>query len=257
MRADLARSVRLFRAFRTEQADPGAYYRLLAADTAAQLAGYLPLAGRTVLDVGGGPGYFAEAFRRAGARCVCVDVDAGELTGAAAGTADGTADGTTDGAAAGGAFHGVLGSALDLPLADASVDVCFSSNVLEHVPQPWRMGAEMARVTRPGGLVFLAYTNWLSPWGGHETSPWHYLGGERAARRYQARHGRPPKNRYGHSLHPVSVAAGLRWARSRPDLELVDALPRYLPRWYRPVLKVPIVREFATWNLLLVLRKLP
>ncbi|MBF8186903.1 class I SAM-dependent methyltransferase [Nonomuraea sp. K274] len=237
MCADLARSIRLFRAFRTEQAVPGAYYATLAADTAAQLGRYVSLSGKTVLDVGGGPGYFSAAFRRAGARCLCVDVDAGELAGQGA---------------RGGA---VLGSAMSLPVADARFDVCFSSNVLEHVPDPWRMAAEMARVTRPGGLIFLTYTNWLSPWGGHETSPWHYLGGDRAARRYADRNGEPPKNHYGRSLYSVSVAGGLRWARSQDDLQLVDALPRYLPGWYRPVLKVPIVREFATWNLLLVLRK--
>ncbi|TDE43697.1 class I SAM-dependent methyltransferase [Nonomuraea mesophila] len=238
MHGDLARSLALFRAFRSEQSAPEAFYTTLAEDTAALLGHYTRLDGKTVLDVGGGPGYFAAAFRRAGARCACVDVDAGELTGT-------------------GASGGVLGSALDLPFADGSVDVCFSSNVLEHVPRPWRMAAEMARVTRPGGLLFLAYTNWLSPWGGHETSPWHYLGGERAARRWEAGHGRPPKNHYGRTLHPVSVAGGLRWARSREDLQVVDALPRYLPWWCRPVLQVPIVREFATWNLALVLRKRP
>ncbi|WP_084962046.1 class I SAM-dependent methyltransferase [Thermoactinospora rubra] len=231
-RPGLTRSIRLFRAFRTEQDDPGGYYSVLAADTAAQLLSYTPLDKAVVLDVGGGPGYFIREFARHGARGVCVDVNAGELAGG-----------------------GILGSALELPFADASVDVCFSSNVLEHVPDPWRMAEEMVRVTKPGGVVFLAYTNWLSPWGGHETSPWHYLGGERAARRYQARHGRPPKNRYRHSLFPVSVAAGLRWARRARDAELVDALPRYLPWWWRPVLKVPVLREFATWNLVLVLRR--
>ena len=88
------------------------------------------------------------------------------------------------------------------------VDVCFSANVLEHVPD-WRaMLAEMVRVTKPGGIIVVSFTNWLSPWGGHETSPWHYLGGDRAARRYQRRHGRPPKNRFGSSLYPVSVAGG-------------------------------------------------
>ncbi|WP_157250366.1 class I SAM-dependent methyltransferase [Nonomuraea typhae] len=234
VRADLARSLRLFRAFRSEQSDGDAYYTTLAADTAAQVVKYVDLGGRTVLDVGGGPGYFAREFRRRGARCVCVDVNAGELAGG-----------------------GLLGSALDLPFRDGSVDVCFSSNVLEHVPDPWRMAGEMVRVTRPGGLVFLAYTNWLSPWGGHETSPWHYLGGERAARKYQEKHGKPPKNRYQESLYPVSIAAGLRWARRTGEAELVDALPRYLPGWYRPMLKVPIIREFATWNLVLVLRKRP
>ena len=53
------------------------------------------------------------------------------------------------------------------------------------------MLAEMARVVRPGGLVYCSYTLWLSPWGGHETSPWHFLGGHRAARRYEQRHGHP------------------------------------------------------------------
>lgn len=232
MRADLARSIRLFRAFRSEQADQRSYYTTLATDTAAQLGEHVDLDGKVVLDVGGGPGYFATEFRRHGARCVCVDVNAGELAGG-----------------------GLLGSALELPFLDDGVDVCFSSNVLEHVPEPWRMASEMVRVTKPGGLIFLAYTNWLSPWGGHETSPWHYLGGERAARKYHDKHGKPPKNRYGQSLYPVSVAAGLRWARTNPEVELVDALPRYLPWWYRPMLKIPIVREFATWNLVLVLRK--
>lgn len=237
MRADLARSVRLFRAFRSEQADQQSYYTTLATDTTAQLTTYTDLDGRTVVDVGGGPGFFAHEFRRHGARCVCVDVDAGELAG--------------QGAPSG----GILGSALDLPLADASVDVCFSSNVLEHVPDPWRMAAEMVRVTRPGGVIFLAYTNWLSPWGGHETSPWHYLGGERAVLKYREKHGKDPKNRYNSSLFPVSVAAGLRWARTQPDVELVTALPRYLPWWWRPILRIPVLREFATWNLVLVLRK--
>jgi SAM-dependent methyltransferase len=237
-RADVARSVRLFRAFRTEQAAPDAYYAGLARDTIRQLSQYTDLNGRLVVDVGGGPGFFVRELRNAGARALCVDTDRGEL--AAQGSPE-------PGSAA--------GSALCLPLASGAVDVCFSSNVLEHVGD-WRaMLAEMARVTRPGGIVFVAFTNWLSPWGGHETSPWHYLGGNRAARRYRRKYGRPPKNRYGRSLYPVSVAAVLGWARSADGTVLVDAVPRYLPGWARPLLRVPVLREFLTWNLLLVLRR--
>jgi SAM-dependent methyltransferase len=237
-RADLARSARLLRAFRGEAADPPRYYRDLAGDTIAQLGQYTALDGRLVADVGGGPGYFVRELRGAGARAFCVDTDSGEL--AAGGRPE---SGST------------LGSALRLPLASGAVDVCFSSNVLEHVGD-WRaMLAEMVRVTAPGGIVFVAYTNWLSPWGGHETSPWHYLGGERAAARYQRRHGRAPKNHYGRSLYPVSVAAALAWARSADGAVLVDAVPRYLPGWTRPLLRVPVLREFLTWNLLLVLRR--
>lgn len=238
-RADLARSVRLFRAFRSEQATPSAYYATLASDTIRQLWQYTDLNGRLVVDVGGGPGFFVRELREAGARVLCVDTDSGELA----------AQGRPDSGCA-------VGSALCLPLASGAADVCFSSNVLEHVGD-WRaMLAEMVRVTRPGGIVFVAFTNWLSPWGGHETSPWHYFGGKRAAQRYQRRHGRPPKNYFGHSLYPVSVAAALAWARSAEGAVLVDAVPRYLPGWARPLLRVPLLREFLTWNLLLVLRRL-
>ena len=40
----------------------------------------------------------------------------------------------------------IAGSALELPVCDVSFDTVFSSQVLEHVPEPWRMVEEMARV---------------------------------------------------------------------------------------------------------------
>lgn len=240
-RATLGRSVRLLRAFRHEQPDPPRFYTALAADSAAQVGHYEPLEGRLVFDVGGGPGYFRDAFRAAGARYLALDSDVGELSGLG-----GIASGT------------VVGSGMQLPLRSDAVDVCYSSNVLEHVPEPWTMAAEMVRVTRPGGLVFISYTVWFGPWGGHETAPWHFLGGMRARRRYARTHGHEPKNRYGESLFAVTVAAGLRWARQQESagvVDVVDLLPRYNPWWSRWLLRVPVVRELVTWNLVLVLRK--
>ena len=231
--------MRLFRAFRVEQTDPERFYRQLAADSVRQLASYQVLVGRLVLDVGGGPGFFRDAFAAAGARYVALDADARELG------AHGPVSPAT-----------VVGSGMGLPVRTASVDVCYSSNVLEHVPQPWRMADEMVRVTRPGGLVFLSYTVWLGPWGGHETSPWHYLGGRRAADRYVRHHGRPPKNVYGSSLFPVSVSDGLRWARSVRDARIVEAVPRYAPAWADVLLRAPGLRELTTWNLAIVLRRM-
>jgi SAM-dependent methyltransferase len=236
-RADLARSVRLFRASRTEQAAPEAYYTALAQDTILQLRQYTELDGRIVIDVGGGPGFFVRELNRMGARSFCVDADSGEM--AALGPPEG----------------GIVASATRMPIASGAVDVCFSSNVLEHVKDWPAMLTEMVRVTRAGGIVFVTFTNWLSPYGGHETSPWHYLGGERAVARYQRNHGKMPKNRFGHSLHPVSVAEVLGWARSAQDAVVIDAVPRYLPGWTRPLVRVPLLREFLTWNLLLVLRR--
>ncbi len=234
----LRRSVRLLGEFRHEQPDPDRFYSALAADSVGQLSSYLDLAGRTVLDVGGGPGYFRDAFEAAGATYWALDADVGELAGTGA-----IAAGT------------VVGDGMNLPFADGSVDLCYSSNVLEHVPDPWRMADEMLRVTRSGGLAFVSYTVWFGPWGGHETAPWHYLGGRRARRRYLARHGHEPKNRYGESLFAVTVRDGLAWARRQHAGEVVDVLPRYHPRWARWLVRVPVLRELLTWNLVIVVRK--
>jgi SAM-dependent methyltransferase len=237
----LRRSVALFKAFRLEQTEPDVFYSALALDTARQVGRYGSLAGLKVVDVGGGPGYFADAFRDCGAHYAGIDPDVGELT------------------ARGEAPEGFLrASGLALPLADGSLDVCMSSNVLEHVPDPETMADEMLRVVRPGGLMWLSWTTWLSPWGGHETAPWHYLGGRRAADRYERRHGKRPKNDYGRSLFAVSAARMTRWARGTVASgagELLDVRARYHPDGMAWVARVPAVREIASWNVVIVVRR--
>ncbi|WP_244242271.1 class I SAM-dependent methyltransferase [Nocardioides seonyuensis] len=234
----LRRSVRLFRAFRLEQTQPDVFYGALAADSVGHVGQYADLAGCRMLDVGGGPGYFRQAFEGAGASYFALDADVGELSGL------GSISSRT-----------VLGSGLELPFADETFDVCYSSNVLEHVSDPWRMADEMVRVTKPGGITFISYTVWYGPWGGHETAPWHYLGGHRARRRYARRHGHEPKNRFGESLFPVTVAAGTRWARNQTGAEVLDVVPRYNPAAARWLSALPVVREVVTWNLVIVLRR--
>ncbi|MCV7424636.1 class I SAM-dependent methyltransferase [Mycobacterium yunnanensis] len=239
-RATLARSVRLLGEFRFEQRDPARFYGALAQDTVAMVTALLDgdPAGRTLLDVGGGPGYFADAFEAAGLSYVGVEPDPREMHAGPAGDR--------------GAARFVRASGMALPFADDAVDVCLSSNVAEHVRDPWRMGREMLRVTKPGGLVVLSYTVWLGPFGGHEMGLTHYLGGARAAERYTRRHGRRPKNDYGSSLFAVSAADGLAWAQSTGML--VAAFPRYHPRWAWWTTRVPVLREFLVSNLVLVLR---
>ena len=161
-----------------------------------------------MLDVGGGPGYFAAAFADAGCTTSASSPTPEKCTRGPAGARTGTY---------------VRASGMALPFADASVDICLSSNVAEHVPQPWQLGREMLRVTRPGGLAVLSYTVWLGPFGGHEMGLSHYLGGARAAERYARKHGHRPKNDYGSSLFAVSVAEGLDWAASTGAL--VAAFP--------------------------------
>ena len=197
-RAKLSRSVRLLSEFRYERSDPGRFYGALADDTAAMVADLWrgahgePAARRTLLDVGGGPGYFATAFTNAGVQYIGVEPDPDEMH--SAGPVFARESGTF-----------VRASGMALPFADDSVDICLSSNVAEHVPRPWQLGAEMLRVTRPGGLVVLSYTVWLGPFGGHEMGLTHYLGGERAAARYARKHG-----------HRAKTTTGRRCSRCRP-----------------------------------------
>jgi SAM-dependent methyltransferase len=245
-RATLPRSLRLLWQFRYEQRDPPRFYGAVATDTATMITelwrathGESP-AGRSLLDVGGGPGYFAAAFAEAGVRYIGVEPDPAEMHAA----------GPDDGRRRPGAL--VRASGMALPFADDSVDICLSSNVAEHVPRPWQLGNEMLRVTRPGGLAVLSYTVWLGPFGGHEMGLTHYLGGARAAARYARKHGRPAKNNYGSSLFAVSVADGLDWAKSTGAL--IAAFPRYHPRWAWWLTSVPTLREFLVSNLVLVLQ---
>lgn len=234
----LARSVRLLRLFRLEQTQPDVFYSSLAEDAVNQVARYTDIAGQTVLDIGGGAGHFTAAFRARGANCYLFEPDRAELL--------------SRGEVPAGA---ILANGYWLPAADGTADICFSSNVLEHVADPVGLLEEMIRATRPGGLIYLSFTNWYSPWGGHEMSPWHLLGARFADRRYRRRYGRPPKHVVGENLFRHHVGPTLRLLRARRDVALVEALPRYYPWWCKAVVRIPLVRELATWNLLLILRR--
>jgi SAM-dependent methyltransferase len=64
--------------------------------------------------------------------------------------------------AAGGPARFVDGDALALPVPDASMDVVWCERVLQHLTEPGRAVAEMARVLRPGGRVALLDTDWAT-----------------------------------------------------------------------------------------------
>jgi SAM-dependent methyltransferase len=230
------RQPNLLRLFLAERRDPGPFYERLADDAAADLTGRLD--GRTVLDLGCGPGHYTRALLAAGARVVPLDAFLDELF---------LPGGPPPGA--------LVGDARRLPLADASIDGVLCSNMLEHTSEPLAVIDELERVVRPGGWMWLSWTNWYSPWGGHEVSPWHYLGGRRAARIYERRTGHPPKNDPGRSLFPLHVGRTVAELRRREDVRVRDVRPRYFPsqRW---VVRVPGVREVITWNCLIVLERM-
>jgi len=233
----LRRSAELFRLYRREPVDPGPFYDFLASDTMAQLDEYHADTTGVVVDIGGGPGYIADAIRARGGRPLVVEYSEKELY-----------------------LHGrtphdaVVGDGQRLPLRAGAADVVHSSNVLEHVPDPFAMLEEMVRVLRVGGIGYLSYTPWLSPWGGHETSPWHFAGGTRAAKRYERKTGSPPKNEYGVSLFEMRMPPVREWFAAQTEIETLWEGPRYWPPSWRPISHVPVVGEVVAWNHLILFR---
>jgi ubiquinone/menaquinone biosynthesis C-methylase UbiE len=99
------------------------------------------LAGRSLLDVAGGDGYWAGQAIRRGARAVCLDLARAKLD-------------------FGRRLHGhpelIEGDALALPFADAAFDVVMSVCAIEHFDDGAAALAEMARVLRPGGDLVMS-----------------------------------------------------------------------------------------------------
>jgi SAM-dependent methyltransferase len=190
-------------------------------------------AGRRWLDVGTGAGTLPEALELADACVVALDVE------------DRRADGV-------GRSSFVVGSGVHLPFTSGSFDGLSCSNVLEHVRDHRALITELLRVIRPGGVVYLSWTNWYSPFGGHEWSPFHYLGQRIGPRVYRALTGRPPRNVPGQTLFAVHVGDVLAALRESP-VRVLDVAPRYWPsmRW---IARVPVAREFLMWNCVILLR---
>src|SRR4029077_12405877 len=109
-RSGLLRSVRLFRLFLAEQTNPEKFYSSLAEDAVQQVAEHCELDGRTVVDVGGGGGWFTAAFQARGDSRSLFAPDLDELHSR-----------STPPAGA------VIADGYWLPVGDGAADVVFSS----------------------------------------------------------------------------------------------------------------------------------
>ena len=196
------------------------------------------VAGLRVLDLGCGPGAYTAQLQQAGAVVVSVEIDRDELLRSLVmPTRPVVADGTR------------------LAFADSSFDAVVCSNVLEHTPDPEGVLAEIQRIVKPQGWAYVSWTNWYSPWGGHAVAPLHYLGPERSIRVWRRLFGEPKgRNLPLVTVFPTSIGGTLRWLRARDGIELVDAYPRYWP-WAKAFKRIPGVREVASWNCVLILRR--
>ena len=126
-------------------------------------------------------------------------------------------------------------------------DLVVCSNVLEHLRDAERLIRSFPALLLPGGHLYLSWTNWLSPWGGHDFSPWHYLGPRLGPRLFDRLVGRPRMLKPFENLFVTHIGRTLRSLRAQPAIKIVAAAPRYYTELW-PLMKVPLLREVAAWN---------
>lgn len=141
----------------------------------------------------------------------------------------------------------------EMPVADATFDVILCTEVLEHVPRPIEALREMARITKPGGRLFLT-----APLGsGIHQEPYHFYGGysDHWYRKFLTEFGCEVVSiepNHGFFAHLGQECARFAWrfehlklALSGYEKDLIHLTGDVLPRYFYQLDKKILLREFT------------
>lgn len=217
--------------------DDEVFYRIQAADAARwlQSAGVQMGPGKKAIDLGCGPGLIGVELARRGCEVTLADMKDDRMPECLS--------------------FPYLNLNLDTDdlAAIGKYDIAVCSNVFEHLARPDRLLEAVLSMLAPGGVFYLSWTNWYSPWGGHEFAPFHYLGKERGPRIYDRLTGRTRKHTPYVNLFPTSIGRTLARIRKDPRLEILRVVPRYYPE-LAFIARIPLLRELLTWNCAILMR---
>ena len=221
-----------------------------------------PLGGKAVLDIGCGLGGKTLAYAEAGARAVGVDI-----------APEHVAQSVSFARSRGAAIPFLVGDAGALPFPDEMFDLVVANDAMEHFPDPAAALAEIARVVRRGGVIYLFFTPWGSPLGSHLydyiRTPWcHLLFPERLLREVLAavlerRGARDPGaeagmliDAYHAELNRITVRGYRRIVANSPVVEA--AVEERIPpkfSFLHPLTRIPLLGELFTGTVVSFLRK--
>jgi len=210
----------------------------------------ITLSGKVVLDLGSGLGGYSREMIGMGAKVISLDLIQMPLKW-------------------GRGHLPLVANALCIPICDESIDFVFCASLIEHINDPLKLVMEIKRILKSRGYCYLSFPPFYFIRGGHQFSPFHYLGERWALRLSRLFRKAPPDwviKVYAPSFSPSSFADTYRdWGLfkltiakatriiSRSNLEIVDISPRYLSintaRW-------PLLGEFLTWHVQFLLRKI-
>ncbi len=161
----------------------------------------------------------------------------------------------------------VVANALSIPVASEVFDVVICASLIEHVRKPLDLLKEIRRVLKKGGCCYLGFPPFYSPRGGHEFSPFHYLGevGAIRLRRLQARHPKWVETLYhavdkpasfsqafeSWGLFPLTIKQARRLIREA-GFKTLDISARYMPV---NVSRLPLIGEFLTFYVQFLLQR--
>lgn len=215
------------------------------------------LAGKRLLDVGCGLGGKTVAYAEAGALAVGTDLSEANAV-----------QSLRYARAAGASVDFFVGDAAALPVRDGAFDTVVANDAMEHFAEPERALAEMRRVLRPGGAMWVFFTPHYSPLGSHlydyVYTPWCHLLFTRAqlegaigkivSRRMQGEDVQRVEARvqkimqsYDRDLNHMSIRRFLNMVARTPDLRVSRLVLKPVKfRALAPLTRVRGLRELVT-----------
>lgn len=119
-------------------------------------------------------------------------------------------------------------------IGNGEFDLCLCVNVLEHLHSPFLALKELRRIAK---AMYLCWTPWASPFGGHEFSPFHFFG---------ATSGHIHK--LGVNLFKTDVDSVLGLI-AEAGWKTYVVRPRYWPRLSGLTLLPGKLKDFLSWNI--------